>query len=322
MKHLSELDEREVLALAIASEQEDSQIYQVFAEKLRTAFPASAEIFDDMAEEERSHRSMLFGLYREKFGEHLPPIRREDVRGFDKRDRIWMSATLGIDKMRRQAERMELQAASFYEKAAAQSTDVSVREMLVRLAEIERGHEKKAGDLAANVVAKHGEAEHDTERRQFVLQFVQPGLAGLVDGSVSTLAPVFAAAFATHNNWSTFLVGLAASLGAGVSMGLTEALSDDGTITGRGSPWTRGVVCGIMTAVGGLGHTLPYLVPDGMTNAFSIATGLAILIVVIELGLIAWIRARYMDTPFFKAIIQIVIGGLIVFMLGILIGSA
>ena len=322
MKNLSELDEREVLALAIASEQEDSQIYQVFAEKLRPDYPASAKMFDDMAEEERDHRSMLFTLYREKFGEHLPPIRREDVRGFDKRDRIWMLKTLGIDKMRRQAERMEHQAASFYEKAAAQTNDLSVREMLVNLAEIERGHGKKAVDLVQDVTEKHGDAEHDTEKRQFVLQFVQPGLAGLVDGSVSTLAPVFAAAFATHNNWSTFLVGLAASLGAGVSMGLTEALSDDGTITGRGSPLVRGAACGIMTAVGGLGHTLPYLVPDSIANAFTIATGLAIFIVLIELGVIAWIRAKYMESSFIKAIIQIVIGGLIVFMIGILIGSA
>ena len=322
MKQLGELDEREVLALAIANEQEDSQIYQVFGERLDGDFPASARIFFDMAEEERSHRSMLFGLYRDRFGEHLPPIRREDVRGFDKRDRSWMAATLGIEKMRSQAERMELQAAHFYEKAAAQSNDLGVKEMLIHLAEVERGHEKKAGDLTAQVAADHGAAEHDTDRRRYVLQYVQPGLAGLVDGSVSTLAPVFAAAFATHSNWSTFLVGLAASLGAGISMGLTEALSDDGTITGRGDPWKRGAACGIMTAVGGLGHTMPYLVPDSVPNAFIVATAIAIVVVIFELGAIAWIRARYMDTPFLKAIIQIVIGGLMVFGIGILIGSA
>ena len=322
MKQLSELDEREVLALAIANEQEDSQIYQVFGEKLKADFPASAQIFFDMAEEERGHRAMLFGLYRDKFGEHLPPIRRDDVRGFDKRDRSWMATTIGIEKMRRLAERMELQAANFYDKAAAQSRDVSVREMLVHLAEVERGHEKKAGDLTAAVRAQHGEQEHDTQRRRYVLQYVQPGLAGLVDGSVSTLAPVFAAAFATHSNWNTFLVGLAASLGAGISMGLTEALSDDGTITGRGDPWKLGAACGIMTAVGGLGHTVPYLVPDSVPHAFTIATAIAIVVVVFELGAIAWIRARFMDTPFVKAIVQIVIGGLLVFAIGILIGSA
>jgi erythrin-vacuolar iron transport family protein len=322
MKNLSELDEREILALAIASEQEDSQIYQVFADRLRPEFPASATLFDDMATEEREHRTMLFDMYRSKFGEHIPPIRREDVRGFYKRNPVWMSKILSIEKMRFEAERMELQAASFYEKAAAQSTDASVKQLLMNLAEIERGHEKKAGELAANVTQTHGEAEHDSQHRKFVLQYVQPGLAGLVDGSVSTLAPVFAAAFATHNNWNTFLVGLAASLGAGVSMGLTEALSDDGSITGRGSEWTRGTVCGVMTAIGGLGHTLPYLVPDTWANAFYIATFIAIIIVILELWAIAWIRAKYMDTPFMKAVIQIVIGGLIVFGIGIAIGSA
>ncbi len=322
MKNLIELDEREILALAIASEQEDSQIYQVFADSLRAEFPASAKIFDDMAIEERDHRAMLFDMYRSKFGEHIPPIRREDVRGFYKRNPVWMSKTLSIEKMRFEAERMELQAASFYEKAAAQSTDASIKQLLMQLAEIERGHEKKAGELAISTAQAHGEAEHDTQHRKFVLQYVQPGLAGLVDGSVSTLAPVFAAAFATHSNWNTFLVGLAASLGAGVSMGLTEALSDDGSITGRGSEWTRGTVCGVMTAIGGLGHTLPYLVPDTWVNGFYIATFIAIIIVILELWAIAWIRAKYMDTPFMKAVIQIVIGGLIVFGIGIAIGSA
>ncbi len=322
MKQLSELDTREILSLAIANEQEDSQIYQVFADRLRPDFLASAVMFDEMAEDERGHRTMLFDLYRTKFGEHMPPIRREDVRGFFKRNPVWMSKVLSIEKMRYEAERMELQAANFYDKAAAQSTDADVKEMLMQLAALERSHGEKAEVMIANVTAKAGDTERDSEHRRFVLQYVQPGLAGLVDGSVSTLAPVFAAAFATHSNWNTFLVGLAASLGAGISMGLTEALSDDGTITGRGSPWSRGAACGIMTAVGGLGHTLPYLVPDSWPNSFHIATVMAIIIVLLELWAIAWIRSKYMDTPFMKAVIQIVIGGLLVFGIGIVIGSA
>jgi erythrin-vacuolar iron transport family protein len=322
MKNLNQLDEREILSLAIANEQEDSQIYQTFADSIRQDFPASATMFDEMAEDERGHRTMLFDLYSKKFGEHMPPIRREDVRGFYKRNPIWLSKMLSVEKMRAEAERMELQAASFYDKAAEQSTDTATKQMLMELASLERSHGIKAETLNADVTKTHGEAEHDTQHRKFVLQYVQPGLAGLVDGSVSTLAPVFAAAFATHSNWNTFLVGLAASLGAGVSMGLTEALSDDGTITGRGSEWTRGTVCGVMTAVGGLGHTLPYLVPDSWANAFYIATFIAIIIVILELWAIAWIRAKYMDTPFMKAVIQIVIGGLIVFGIGIAIGSA
>jgi VIT1/CCC1 family predicted Fe2+/Mn2+ transporter len=142
-------------------------------------------------------------------------------------------------------------------------------------------------------------------------------LTGLIDGSVSTLAPIFAAAFATHNTWQTFLVGLAASLGAGISMAFAEALSDDGQISGRGSPWVRGGVTGSMTAVGGLGHTLPYLISDFWT-----ATSIAIAVVFVELWIIAGIRARFMDTRFFRAALEVVVGGLIVFGVGVLIGSA
>jgi erythrin-vacuolar iron transport family protein len=151
---------------------------------------------------------------------------------------------------------------------------------------------------------------------------VQPGLAGLIDGSVSTLAPLFAAAFATHSNWETFLVGLAASVGAGISMGFTEALSDDGIITGRGSPVLRGVVCGLMTTLGGVGHTLPYLIPDAWPNAFYLATIIAAAVVAVELFAISWIRARYMDTPFLRATFQVVVGGVLVLLAGIFIGSA
>src|ERR671915_1951785 len=260
MKALSELTEREVLPLAIANEEEDSRIYQSFADRLRPDFTASAGIFDAMAEEERGHRDSLYGLYRERFGEHLPPIRREDVRGFLRRRTPWWDPSLDLDKMRGEAELMERQAANFYEKAAGQATDLSVRQLFTQLAEVERGHERRAEEIAeAHLTKDTKDAEESARRRAFVLQYVQPGLAGLIDGSVSTLAPLFAAAFATHNNWQTFLVGMAASVGAGISMGFTEALSDDGIITGRGSPILRGVVCGVMTTVGGIGHTLPYL---------------------------------------------------------------
>jgi rubrerythrin len=323
MKALDELNEREVLALAIANEEEDSRVYQTFADRLRPDFPASAGIFDDMAEEERGHRDYLYDAFRERFGEHLPPIRREDVRGFLKRRPVWWSPNLDVGKMRGEAEIMERQAANFYEKAAARSRDVSVRELFTKLAEVERGHERKAGAIAeAHLNADIAVAEAHAARRLFVLQYVQPGLAGLIDGSVSTLAPLFAAAFATHHNWETFLVGLAASVGAGISMGFTEALSDDGTITGRGSPVLRGIVCGVMTAVGGLGHTLPYLVPDAWPNAFYVATVIASIVVAVELLAISWIRTKFMDTPFLRAGFQVVVGGVLVLLAGIFIGSA
>jgi erythrin-vacuolar iron transport family protein len=323
MKALSELSEREVLALAIANEEEDSRIYQSFADRLRGDFPASAGIFDTMADEEREHRDWLYGLYRSRFGEHLPPIRREDVRGFLRRRTVWWTPNLSLDKMRREAELMELQAAKFYERAADHARDIAVRELFVRLAEIERGHERKAEELADTQLTSDAQADEEGARhRLFVLQYVQPGLAGLIDGSVSTLAPLFAAAFATKLNWETFLVGLAAAIGAGISMGFTEALSDDGQITGRGSPLLRGLVCGAMTAIGGLGHTLPYLVPDAWPNAFELATAIAALVVAVELVAISWIRTKYMDTPFLRATYQVVVGGVLVLLAGIFIGSA
>ncbi len=323
MKALPELTEREVLALAIANEEEDARIYQSFADRLRPDFEASADVFDDMAHEERGHRDTLYDLYRGRFGEHLPPIRREDVRGFLKRRPVWWSPNLDLDKMRGEAAVMEEQAANFYEKAAVQTTDVSVRRMFTQLAEIERGHERRAEEIAqAHMTADAEAAEERAAQRLFVLQYVQPGLAGLIDGSVSTLAPLFAAAFATRDNWETFLVGLAASIGAGISMGFTEALSDNGEITGRGSPWLRGVVCGVMTALGGLGHTLPYLVPDSWPNGFLVASAIAAAVVAVELVAIAWIRTHFMDTPFLRATFQIIVGGVLVLLAGIFIGSA
>jgi erythrin-vacuolar iron transport family protein len=323
MKNFADLTEREVLAVAIASEEEDSRIYMTFAEDLADRYPDSAKVFEEMAEEERGHRHMLLELYEQRFGKNLPPIRREDVRGFLRRRPVWLTKNLSLDTVRKEVETMEFEAERFYVKAAEHAQDVGVRRLLGDLAEAEKGHEKLAIKLTGEILKPDvREAEDKTRRRIFVLQYVQPGLAGLMDGSVSTLAPLFAAAFATHQNWQTFLVGLAASIGAGISMGFAEALSDDGSLTGRGSPWLRGAVCGVMTAIGGLGHTMPYLVPDSWANAFWIATAIAGVVVFFELWAIAYIRARYMDTPFLQAAFQIVLGGAIVLAVGILIGAA
>jgi rubrerythrin len=318
MKRFADLTEQEILALAITNEEEDSRIYRGFAEGLRQQYPASAKVFDEMAEEEVRHRTMLFDLYRSRFGEYLPLIRRQDVKGFIRHRPLWLTRPLGLDEVRKYAETMEFEAARFYRRAAEGAPDASVRQLLVELAEIEDQHESLAHKLTETLLTSGVRAEEDeTARRMFVLQYVQPGLAGLMDGSVSTLAPLFAAAFATHSTWETFLVGLAASVGAGISMGFAEALSDDGSLTGRGSPWLRGTVCGTMTALGGLGHTLPYLIPD-----FWWATMVAIAVVVVELGVISWIRYRFMDTPFLAATFQVMVGGALVFLAGILLGSS
>jgi rubrerythrin len=297
MKKFSDLTEREVLAVAIASEEEDGRIYMSFAENLAERYPDSARIFEQMAEEEKGHRHMLLELYQQRFGSNLPPIRREDVKGFLRRRPTWLTRNLPLDTIRKEAEIMELEAERFYAKAAEQAQDVGVRKLLGDLADMEKGHESLAAKLTNTILVPDVRAEEDrTRQRMFVLQYVQPGLAGLMDGSVSTLAPLFAAAFATHQNWQTFLVGLAASIGAGISMGFAEALSDDGSMTGRGSPWLRGAICGIMTTLGGLGHTLPYLVPGNRSNAFWIATSLAGVVVFFELWAIAratWTRRFY-----------------------------
>jgi erythrin-vacuolar iron transport family protein len=323
VKSFSDLSEREILAVAIAAEEEDSRIYLTFAEMLLDQYPASAKVFVEMAEEEKTHRHLLFDLYESRFGPHLPAIRRDDVKGFLRREPIWLSTKLPLDTIRKKAETMEFEAHRFYSKAVERATDTGVRKLLGDLAEAEQKHENLAAKLVETELTPGVRAQEEaTNRRIFLLQYVQPGLVGLMDGSVSTLAPLFAAAFATHHNWETFLVGLAASIGAGISMGFAEALSDDGSLTGRGAPWIRGVTCGLMTTVGGLGHTMPYLVPDSWQNAFWIATGIAGLIVFVELWAIAYIRARYMDTPFLQAVFQIVLGGAIVLAAGVLIGGA
>ena len=318
MRTFAELSEKEILALAISLEEEHGRVYDEYAHALADNFPSSAKVFKEMAEEEDEHRRWLIDLFRQKFGDHTPLIRSQDVKGFVRHKPLWLVRPLGIDKVRAQVEEIEYETRRFYERALERTTDASIRKLLGDLAAAERNHIAIAQQLGETHLTADAKAEEaETARRMFVLQVVQPGLAGLMDGSVSTLAPLFAAAFATHNTWETFLVGMAASVGAGISMGFAEALSDDGSMTGRGRPWIRGTITGIMTTLGGVGHTLPYLIQD-----FWSATTLAIAIVLIELWAIAWIRSRYMDTKFLQAAFEVVVGGLIVFAAGILIGSA
>jgi len=317
MKDFSELTEQELLALAIALEEGDNRTYNDFAEALRGSYPGTARMFAAMAEEENGHRHRLLDLYRRKCGDHIPLIRRQDVKGFLERKSVWLGRPLGLEKVRAQAELMEAETKRFYESAAKRSTDAAVRQLLGDLAAQESRHEAKAEELEAEYVSSDVKKEEgESDRRLFLLQIVQPGLAGLMDGSVSTLAPLFAAALATRDSWQTLLVGLAAALGAGISMGFAEALSDNGSLTGRGSPLLRGAVCGAMTALGGLGHALPFLIPN-----FPTAIAIAIVVVMVELGVIAWVRNRFMDTPLLSAAFQVVVGGLLVFGTGILIGS-
>jgi erythrin-vacuolar iron transport family protein len=318
MRNFSDLTEREVLALAIANEEEDGRIYADIAEGLRDDYAATANMFTEMGAEEGEHRRRLIELYREKFGEHIPLIRRQDIRGFIQHKPIWQIRPLGLDSVRQLAEAMEVETQRFYRQAASRTTDASIRSLLGDLAEAETEHEHIAARLKAeNLPTTVRQQEDAAEHRLFLLRVIQPGLAGLMDGSVSTLAPLFAAALATGQSWQAFVVGLAASIGAGISMGFAEALSDDGSLTGRGAPVIRGVVCGLMTTIGGLGHALPYLIPH-----FYAATALAFVVVAIELAAISWIRTRYMQTPFLQAAFQVVVGGALVFAAGILIGSS
>lgn len=316
-RRFSDLDEQEILALAISSEEDDARIYRTYAEMLRSGYPDTAAIFDGMAKEEDRHRQRLIELHRKRFGEVIPLIRREHVAGFYARRPVWLVENLGIERIRAEAEGMERDAERFYLKAAQASRDAATRKLLGDLAAAEAGHQARAGMLQEKHLDEDAREREDRQaHRQFVLTWVQPGLAGLMDGSVSTLAPIFATAFATQDTWTTFLVGLAASVGAGISMGFTEAASDDGELSGRGSPVKRGFASGIMTTVGGLGHALPYLIPDFWT-----ATIIAFIVVFVELWAIVWIQNRYMETPFFRAAFQVVLGGALVFAAGILIGS-
>jgi erythrin-vacuolar iron transport family protein len=318
MKNFNELTEREILALAISLEEEDERVYADFAEGLRQDYPGSASVFGAMREEESEHRRKLIELYQQKFGEHIPLVRRQDVRGFVQRKPVWLVRPLGLDTVRKQAAAMELETRRFYERSAARTRDASIRQLLDDLAQQERSHEDRAQELTEEKLRPEvKEDEERARRRLFVLQVIQPGLAGLMDGSVSTLAPVFAAAMATKSSWDAFLVGMAASVGAGISMGFAEALSDDGSLTGRGHPWARGSVEGAMTTLGGVGHTLPFLIRN-----FHIALAVAFAVVVVELAVISWVRHRYMETPTFSAALQVGLGGALVFITGMLIGQS
>jgi len=307
MRDFDSLKEKEILALAISLEEEDERIYS-----------GTGQVFEEMRQEEIGHRRRLIELYKQKFGEHIPLIRRQDVRGFVHRKSIWLNTPLRLEQIRAQVSAMEMETRRFYERAAARTQDAGIRQLLDDLAAEETTHVERAAELEQTELRPEVREKEDTaKRRLFVLQIVQPGLAGLMDGSVSTLAPVFAAAFATKNTWDAFAVGLAASLGAGISMGFAEALSDDGSLTGRGTPWIRGLITGSMTALGGIGHTLPYLMHN-----FSLATTVAILVVIIELAVITWVRHRFMDTPALSAAMQVALGGALVFVTGILIGNS
>jgi rubrerythrin len=314
MKTFDSLTEQEILALAISQEEEDAHIYEDFADGLQISYPEQAEKFRAMRHEEDGHRHRLLELYKSRFGDHVPHIRRQDVRGFVDRKPVWLIRPLGLKTVQKTAETMEVETRRFYEAAARRSTDTGIRQLLGDLAEEERNHAVTAEQIAQT---KLSEDEKSRAKRLFVLQVIQPGLAGLMDGSVSTLAPLFAAAFATHNSFQTFLVGLAASVGAGISMGFAEALSDDGSLTGRGHPWARGFVCGLMTTLGGIGHTLPYLIPN-----INLATSVAVGVVFVELSVISWVRHKFMDTPLVPAVLQVALGGALVFLAGILIGNS
>jgi len=316
-KSFKDLTEREILALAIQLEEEDSRVYGDFAEGLRESYPATAKVFEEMQAEESRHRQRLIEMHQQRFGEHIPLIRRQDVKGFIERRPVWLVRPLGLNAVRKQVEIMELETRRFYERAMQKVSDASTRRLLGDLAEIERQHSEFAESLAEKQVSSGARTEEDTSRRRmFMLQVIQPGLAGLMDGSVSTLAPIFAAAFATHKSWDAFLVGLAASLGAGISMAFAEALSDDGSLTGRGRPVVRGLVTGLMTSAGGIGHTLPFLIAS-----FHAAFSVAMLVVAIELAIISYVRHRYMDTPLLSSAFQVIVGGTLVFVVGILIGA-
>src|SRR5208337_4253372 len=305
-RSFKDLSPAEVLALAISLEEEDSRILQEFARLLRPNYPKAAAELDAMRGEEDGHRHRLVDVFRRRHGEEIPLINRDDIKGFVRRGSISSIQPWDVARIRSYVALMELETGRFYSKAAATTSDAELRQLLGDLAEEERHHEARSAGLAPEG-QPHDEhaAEARVARQLFVMQVIQPGLVGLMDGSVSTLAPLFAAAFATRSTFPTFLVGLAAAVGAAISMGFAEALSDDGSLTGRGRPYLRGVVCGLMTFAGAIGHALPYLIPS-FWPATSVATG----VVGIELILIAWIRNHYMDSPFLPTIIQVLGGGI------------
>lgn len=323
-RSLQSLNPAELAALAINMEQEEARLYQEYARRFRRQgrMHLAAEM-ESLRQEEREHEQRLSDAFLAEFADQteVPLLRRGDVAGFGELPPLPKEEQFTPDVAVARIAFSEGIAERFYRHAAENSgRHDRLRALFAELAEVEAVHQSTEGRVLAAARLDDGEKPAElkhTDHERFVLQVVQPGLVGLMDGSVSTLAPLFAAAFATHKSWDAFLVGTAAAVGAGISMGFAEGMSDDGALTGRGHPWMRGSITGAMTLLGGIFHALPYLIPNFWT-----ATTIAAIVVAIELFAIAYIRNRYMDTPFWRSIVQIVVGGGIVFAAGILIGSA
>ena len=316
-KKFQDLNDNEILSLAIDSLEEDIKLYDEYSSHFLINYPVTSKMFKQMSILKNKNRKKLVELHKKKFGETLNITNQKEIANYFKRKPEWLVIKNSIEKVRNEIIEMETLSAQFYNSFAKKSQNIEIRNLLIDLALMSREQKDNAKLILLNAQKSRSAQEEVTkDKRQFILTWVQPGLAGLMDGSVSTLAPIFATAFATKDSHTTLLVGLAASIGAGISMGFTEAVHDDGVISGRGSPIKRGFASGIMTTIGGLGHALPYLISD-----FYVATVIAMFFVLVELWAIAWIQAKYMEIKFTKAVFQVVFGGSLVLAAGILIGG-
>ena len=316
-KKFQDLNDNEILSLAIDSLEEDIKLYDEYSSHFLINYPVTSKMFKQMSILKNKNRKKLVELHKKKFGENLSITNQKEIANYFKRKPEWLVIKNSIEKVRNEIIEMETLSAQFYNSFAKKSQNIEIRNLLIDLALMSREQKDNAKLILLNAQKTISAKEEVTkDKRQFILTWVQPGLAGLMDGSVSTLAPIFATAFATKDSHTTLLVGLAASIGAGISMGFTEAVHDDGVISGRGSPIKRGFASGIMTTIGGLGHALPYLISD-----FYVATVIAMFFVLVELWAIAWIQAKYMEIKFTKAVFQVVFGGSLVLAAGILIGG-
>tara|TARA_B000000532_G_scaffold4550_1_gene3646 strand:+ start:605 stop:1579 length:975 start_codon:yes stop_codon:yes gene_type:complete len=316
-KKFQDLNDNEILSLAIDNLEEDIKLYDEYSSHFLINYPVTSKMFKQMSILKNKNRKKLVELHKKKFGESLSITNQKEIANYFKRKPEWLVIKNSIEKVRNEIIEMETMSAQFYNSFAKKSQNIEIRNLLIDLAIMSREQKDNAKLILLNAQKSRSAKEEVTkDKRQFILTWVQPGLAGLMDGSVSTLAPIFATAFATKDSHTTLLVGLAASIGAGISMGFTEAVHDDGVISGRGSPIKRGFASGIMTTIGGLGHALPYLISD-----FYVATVIAMFFVLVELWAIAWIQAKYMEIKFTKAVFQVVFGGSLVLAAGILIGG-
>lgn len=316
-KKFQDLNDNEILSLAIDNLEEDIKLYDEYSSHFLINYPVTSKMFKQMSILKNKNRKKLVELHKKKFGETLSITDQKEIANYFKRKPEWLVIKNSIEKVRNEIVEMETLSAQFYNSFAKKSQNIEIRNLLIDLAIMSREQKDNAKLILLNAQKSRSAKEEVTkDKRQFILTWVQPGLAGLMDGSVSTLAPIFATAFATKDSHTTLLVGLAASIGAGISMGFTEAVHDDGVISGRGSPIKRGFASGIMTTIGGLGHALPYLISD-----FYVATVIAMFFVLVELWAIAWIQAKYMEIKFTKAVFQVVFGGSLVLAAGILIGG-